>query len=190
MIFSRSRNFIFVRTAKVASTSLEFALSLHCGESDIVTPIGADEELQRWRLGVRPRNFADPAMEERYCAIIASGDVARLRAAFATVHRHSRFWNHISAAEIRDRIGRTEWERAFKFSVVRHPYDFAVSLIYYNSARRGAERRRVSPLQAAASLLRATRNLDIISIDGKVAVDRVLRYETLASDLHSIAPVI
>jgi hypothetical protein len=190
MIFCRSRNFIFVRTAKVASTSIEFALSRHCGDGDIVTPIGAIEELQRWQLGVAPRNFAAPAVEERYRAIIRSGDVEALQKAFASVQRFSLYWNHMRSREIRDRIGRDAWDRAFKFSVVRHPYDFAVSMLYYALSRRGISRQRIDALTAAATILRAGRNLDILRIGEEVAVDRVLRYENLTEELRGIAPII
>jgi hypothetical protein len=190
MIFCRSRNFIFVRTAKVASTSIEFALSLHCGGDDIVTPIGAAEELQRWQLGVAPRNFAAPDVEERYRAIIRSGDLEALQKAFATVQRFSLYWNHMCSREIRDRIGREAWHRAFKFSVVRNPYDFAVSMLYYAMSLRGVSRPRIDALTAAVTILRAGRNLDILRIGEEIAVDRILHYENLTEELRSIAAII
>jgi hypothetical protein len=39
MIASRLHNFIFIKTMKTAGTSIEMALSPHCGPDDILTPI-------------------------------------------------------------------------------------------------------------------------------------------------------
>lgn len=38
MIISHKHNFIFIKTAKTAGSSIEAYLSPFCGESDIVTP--------------------------------------------------------------------------------------------------------------------------------------------------------
>jgi hypothetical protein len=65
-----------------------------------------------------------------------------------------------------------------------------VSLLYYAASQRGKTRPRIHPLRAAAILLRAGCNLDIMSIGDAIAVDRVLRYEALPEELKSIAPVL
>jgi hypothetical protein len=39
MIISHCHKFIFIKTKKTAGTSIEYFLSKHCGEDDIVTPI-------------------------------------------------------------------------------------------------------------------------------------------------------
>ena len=55
MIASHAHRFVFVKTRKTAGTSLEIALSRHCGPDDIVTRISpADEELPRRRRGSAP----------------------------------------------------------------------------------------------------------------------------------------
>ena len=40
MIISHRHKFVFLKPRKVAGTSVEVALARHCGEEDIVTPIG------------------------------------------------------------------------------------------------------------------------------------------------------
>ena len=51
MIVSHRHKFVFMKTRKTAGTSIEIALSEHCGPSDIVSPNDpADEEL-RSKLG-------------------------------------------------------------------------------------------------------------------------------------------
>jgi hypothetical protein len=52
MIISFSHNFIFIKTRKTASTSLEVYLSQQCAENDIVTPIYPENSTHK------PRNYA------------------------------------------------------------------------------------------------------------------------------------
>ena len=54
MIVSHSHRFIFIKTRKVAGTSVELFLSQFCGEEDIVTTLGPDEKL---REGMGARNY-------------------------------------------------------------------------------------------------------------------------------------
>ena len=57
MIASHAHRFVFVKTRKTAGTSLEIALSRHCGPDDIVTRISPeDEELRAAAGGVGPQN--------------------------------------------------------------------------------------------------------------------------------------
>src|SRR3972149_2177310 len=46
MIVSHSHRFIFIKTRKVAGTSVDLFLSQFCGEEDIVTTLGPDEKLR------------------------------------------------------------------------------------------------------------------------------------------------
>ena len=41
MIISHRHEFVYLKARKVAGTSVEVALAQHCGDGDIVTPIGA-----------------------------------------------------------------------------------------------------------------------------------------------------
>ena len=40
MIISHRHKFIYLKARKVAGTSVEVALAQHCGDGDIVTPVG------------------------------------------------------------------------------------------------------------------------------------------------------
>ena len=58
MIVSHRHRFIFIKTRKTASTSIEIALSQFCGPEDIITPIHPDDEAIRRSLGYPgPQNF-------------------------------------------------------------------------------------------------------------------------------------
>ena len=44
MIVSHRHRFIFIKTRKTAGTSIEIALSAHCGPDDIMSPISKEDE--------------------------------------------------------------------------------------------------------------------------------------------------
>lgn len=61
MIISHRHKFIFFKTRKTASTSLEIALTNICGEEDVITPFGKYSEEVRARLCTRsPQNYDVP----------------------------------------------------------------------------------------------------------------------------------
>jgi len=174
MIVSYSRRFIFVRTRKVASTSVEIFLSQFCGEQDIVTPVSIQE--QKLRQDVAPRNFRLPG-HGRSRALRIFGDMVG-RPAIG----HGGFYNHMPAKEIRRLIGEKTWNDCFKFTIERNPWDRQVSLYHWHYRDRDTKpsfdlfirspfHRKKSP------------NFDTYAIDGKISTDYVCRYERLEEDL-------
>ena len=81
MIFSELHNFLFIKGHKVASTSVEVALSAICGPNDIITPITPVDELHRINLGYRhAQNYgADPEKLAKYIEQIKSNDPSIFR---------------------------------------------------------------------------------------------------------------
>jgi hypothetical protein len=190
MIVSRAHKFIFVRTEKVAGTSIEFALSRHCKDAnDVITPISAPDEVFRYQFGVVPRNYAqDIRVEKEYEKIVAAGNLSRITSAHRSMRPTMVFWNHMEAMEIRDRVGVDFWNDAFKFSVIRHPYDFVLSQLYYHLSEIGlAADSRWAHWYLLKIVLRGARNHKIVSVEGDIAVDKLLRYESLTDGLKEIA---
>lgn len=94
MIYSRKHRFAYIKGRKVASTSIEIALSTICGEEDIITPITPVDERARLELGGRPpQNYgADPISLAAYInSIRAAGDspVAGIAAPPGALKNHS-----------------------------------------------------------------------------------------------------
>ncbi len=174
MIVSYSRRFIFIRTRKVASTSVEVFLSQFCGEQDIITPLSPRERA----LGhdTRPRNFYLPGCGRSRTLRILGELIGR------SAIGQGGFYNHMPAKEIRRLIGEQAWNDCYKISIERNPWDRQVSLYHWHYRDRDPkpsfDRFIRSPF-----LRKISPNFDTYAIDGKIAADYVCRYETLEDDL-------
>lgn len=165
MILSHRYRFIFLKTNKTAGTSIEIALSRFCGPDDIITPISAaDEELRRRAGGRGPQNFK--------------------------VNGSPRYYNHMTAAELRERVSPEIWSSYFKFCVERNPWDRAISSYYHVYSD---EKYESEPRPSLGDFIRSG-GLNILkekgfrsyTIDGAVAVDQVVRFESLDDELELI----
>ena len=161
MIVSHQHQFVFMKTLKTAGTSVEIELSRVCGPDDVITPLpDEDEELRRERGGRPGQNHESPPLRAR-------------------VHEH------IRASKVRPIIGREVWDGYYKFAIERNPWDAVVSLFYWL--------RRYDMVDTFERYLTmpnieqlATRNYRAYHVNGRVAVDRVLRFERLADDLAEV----
>lgn len=188
MIVSFQRDFVFVKSKKTAGSTVEHVLAPLCGPHDIVTPAGLDEPVAP---GGQARNFtADPAVLAAYEAALANAQRGlRDHLEIDALCRETGGWfTHMTAAQIRSRLEPDFWSRAFKFTIERHPYEKAVSQAYFSWSLRGAQ----SGLGFDAFFDRAVRlgpyfNSRFYLIDGRPALDRVLRYERLEEELREVA---
>ena len=181
MIASFAHKFIFIKLRKTAGTSIELALSSLCGVRDIITPLGLDDEVIRKTHGWRgPQNFSDePGMNERCKGLIDRGDEAAYREMRKGLRRSKAYNNHMPADRARRMLGEEFWQSAYKWTVERHPYEKAVSRAYFVLWLRGLP---VTSLQDVLEDLVADGRVDerhLYTIDGKLAVDRVIRHEDL-----------
>ncbi|MBY6159179.1 sulfotransferase family 2 domain-containing protein [Pseudooceanicola nitratireducens] len=183
MILSHEKKFIFLKTRKVAGTSLEIVLSQLCGPRDILTLFGGrlnivqEDEAQRLaRSGRRAQNYEMPlsgySLWQRLTGLPRRNPI-RL------------YYEHMPAERLKDLTPPAVWSEYFKFSVIRNPFDFAVSNYHwYRKTGRTEQDFRSFLLDNAWA---QTVNSRITEIDGEPVVDFMLRYEYLAEDLVTLS---
>jgi hypothetical protein len=149
-----------VKTRKTAGTSVEIALTRHCGVDDVITPISSEDEALRAEWGGRgPQNFQPPDFP---------------------VHASA----HMDSRVIKRAVGGPVWNSYFKFAVERNPWDTTVS--YYHYLFRGREPIPFSEFLQSPRVERLATNQNRIRMQGKVCVDFVCRYESLQQDVLSV----
>jgi hypothetical protein len=162
VIVSHEHGFVFMKTRKTAGTSVEISLSRVCGDDDVITPVtDVDEVLRRANGGRGPQHYETPPNLER------------------------KAFNHMPVSMVRKMLGRKRFESYFSFAIERNPWDAVVSLYHWRF--RDTEPGSFPEYVASEAIQTfATKNQRIYRIKGEVAVDRVLRYESLASDLADV----
>lgn len=202
MIISHRHRFIFLHCRKAAGSSIAAALAPHLGPDDL--HLGTWPEA--WAAGVAPnrrawRDLRHPTAGLSYVSRLMRapgrlGDpahrVAALNGAQRLAYRkalgHSP--EHAYAARVRD-FDPAAWRDYFKFAFVRNPFDRAVSDYCWRTRKTGCR-----DLAFGEFLDRMARadfsgrvvpshfdNWPIYTIDDRIAVDFVGRFERLDDDL-------
>lgn len=168
MLVSHSHRFIYTKTLKTAGTSVESYFERFCMPNDEWTESHA-------------RN-----------AYVSESGIVGFRG--DNMPANCRWWNHMPAALIKDRVGKEIWENYFKFCVVRNPYDKVVSAFYFFRRMSNAalaesndlDRERAQFEHWLLHMRQIPIDRDKYLIDGEFCLDEVVRYETLAADLERI----
>lgn len=160
MIVSHEHRFVFMKTRKTAGTSVEIALSRVCGPDDVITPV-LEEPLRAESGGRGPQNFEAPPLD------------------------HKAF-NHMPVSMVRRELGRRRFESYFSFAIERNPWDAVVSLYHWHVRDQPDPTPFAAYVDSEAVSTFATKQHRIYRLDGRVAVDRVLRYEALADELAAV----
>lgn len=181
MILSRRHGFAFIKTIKTASTSTEVFLSRFAGPDDVITYLPPPDEAIRREIGARgPQNCFNPVW--RRVALRLEGR-NRHDATYSLHH-------NVSAADLRDMLG-DEWNSLVTFTIVRDPFDRAISKFFNDHKHEAIMRRREARPhndEAINAYIRALPDRDLTNWhlyadkDGIIVSD-VLRYETLERDL-------
>ncbi len=159
MIASHAHRFVFIKTRKTAGTSIEIALSRHCGPDDVVTRISAEDEVLRAAAGgVGPQNDdTDPSS-----------------------------YAHMGARRVIEVIGRETWDDYFTFAVERNPFDVVASSYRY-SARKPTFEKTFAEFVRSRRVARLALNERLYRLRGDVVVDRVYRYEQLPAAMADVS---
>jgi hypothetical protein len=175
MIISHEHKFIFIKTAKTAGTSIEVFLSRQCGPEDIVTPITPPVE------GHAPRNYEQLVNPIAELLQRPEGLRAALR---NLVKRRKKFYNHMPAWLIQQRVPAHVWNSYFKFCVERNPWDKVLSHYHMAASRAGGSLSLERYLAKGRFPVNYFRYTD--RSGARIIVDRVLRYENLMNDLAEV----
>ena len=177
-IVSFKHRFIFIKSRKVAGTSLEIALSRFCGKDDVMSRFG-DRKSNR----LRARFYPYPVRSEIHVV---------------TTNREKRAFKlgtHVDAMTLRTLLGDDVFRRFLKISVIRNPYDWVVSLYAWRShernratdGKRGISRFRRWFLRSIEDeLYRQERRYATFKCPYD-AVDCMIRFEHFEEDLTALS---
>lgn len=185
MIVSHRHRFIFVKTRKTAGTSVEIALSKHCGPDDVITTFEEADEAIRTNLGFRgPQNYEMPRQTSSWRS--------RLRAFAGRSHAPLILRHHDPATLIRDIVGGDIWDSYYTFAVERNPHSKAVSRYYWERARtaRGDRGSRYAGLPIEEFLehipVRFLSDWPVYTDNDRVIVNRIIQFEQLQDGLDEV----
>jgi hypothetical protein len=179
-VISHQHRFIFIKTAKTAGTSVQMALEQICGENDICAPVTRKKQARVNEEGYRARNFRGLFFPR---VIRGEGLPSRFPKEVKELFRRQKYRSHMIAADIRSRVGSRIWNDYKKFTIERNPWDKVVSDYFW--ARRHPENQ--IPFETWVREGRWTgSHFHFYTINGEIAVDQFLRYESLAEDFDKL----
>lgn len=173
MLVSHRYQFIYTKTKKTAGTSVESFFERFCM---------ADGEWEQSHT------------REQY---ESSSGIIGFRG--AKTPPNTRWYNHMSASEIKKLLGDDTWNRYFKFCVIRNPFDKCVSAFEhfgkkfkvnkFNLLHRFATAGMTSEQSRFLSYVsKSAQNVDRDKyvIDGTFCLDDIIRFESLETDIARI----
>ena len=179
MIVTHKHKFIYIKTMKTASSSIETALSGILGEEDIITPARTD--LQDQRLENRQaQNYRLDHPEVPKRPLIKR----LLRRPERYYHPSIGYYEHMPAWRVKTYLGDSTWNEYYKFSFERNPWDRQVSFFHYKN------RDKTNPASFETFLAKPQKsyveNYDLYSIDDEIALDFIGKYENLEDDFKCV----
>ena len=177
MLCSHDKKFIYFKTRKTAGTSVEIFFERFC---------------------IPPSEYTEAhTVKER---ITPFGIVGSRGAERSFIQRNgtATFYNHMPAAEIRDKLGAEIFDSYFKFCVIRNPFDKVVSQYWWGLHKKHRERKILAHLpfyfvrKRFAKFVKrrsqAGRLTDhhVFMIDGRPVADEFIKFEELTPGIASV----
>jgi hypothetical protein len=173
MIISHKYKFIFVKNRKVAGSSFQACIGKHCGRSDIFT-VSGDIPSQN------TKGVWNPCGD----ILLAPNWETRFQILSDFIH-FNKFKPHMGARLIQARIPKKTWDSYFKFCIERNPWDKTLS--FYHMKKHNPDFTNMSFESFLSRCPSLCSDFDRYSdVNGNIIVDRILRYESLLSDLSDL----
>ncbi|MFM9860851.1 sulfotransferase family 2 domain-containing protein [Pseudoxanthobacter sp. M-2] len=176
MILCHRHRFIFLKTWKTGSTSIELGLGGVCGPDDVITPVGHDEKL---RVGPPPQNQNLP-MKRWPLTAYALMAIGRSRAEAGV-----KFFNHMRGEQVKRMVPAAVWRDYVKISIERNPWDREVSHYFWRN--RDPNTRPSFRDYVLNDDRKKINNWSIYTIDDKIVADVMLHTETLSEDYGKLS---
>lgn len=179
MILSHEHKFIYVKTYKTGSTSVEAALSAVCGPDDVITE--ASEQLR----GVRQKSAQNYRIEhpDKPPRPLWKKLLGRPERHY---HPSVGFYEHMPAGRIRTYVGDDVWRRYYKFSFERNPWDRQVSWYHYKTKSMAAAGKPTFDGFNRDRRKAFVENWSLYTSGGAICLDYVGRYESLDADFRHV----
>jgi hypothetical protein len=179
MILSHKHKFIYIKTNKTASSSVEIALSQVCGPDDIITPTAGEFMAMRGDSPARNWRLEHPLVPRRSLIRRLLGRPERY------YHPTVGYYEHMPAWRVKAYAGDEIWNSYFKFTFERNPWDRQISW-WLHRTRAKKVRPEFEAFMTANKRKAYVNNWDLYTLDGKVAMDFVGRYENLSDDFDAV----
>lgn len=179
MIISHKHRFIFLKTRKTASTSIEISLSRYCDDIDILTPIAPKDEEIRSVFAGGPQNYQ--GYFNPFPELIDKNTESSIRS-LKDFLKKRKYYNHLAAKKVRNRLGTKRWNSYFKFCFERNPWEKTISHFYWKNR----EFQRYSSMDDYLAAGDYCYNYPIYTLNHEIAVDFIGRYEQLEEDLDYV----
>lgn len=197
-IISFSRWFIFLKTRKVAGTSVEALVRPYLGSEDIVPAVTPRDEFYCAKQGATSRNYLARSKDEfTYTALVLDGRFDEAASFLRSCKKRAS--SHMGYSQIRKLVEKAGYniKDFWIFTIDRHPYDWLLSMLLYdnssyNRTGYGLSKRNVELLNDSARryLLRPDVNKKLnwtmYSKNDEILVDRVVKYECLRQELEEV----
>jgi hypothetical protein len=171
MLISHRKKFIFTKTVKTASTSVEAFFEKYCMREN------------EWQLSHERAEY------------VSEAGIIGVRLPKSGNEGTSGWYNHMPAKLIREKIGNSIWEDYLKFTTIRNPFQKVLSFFFYRCVRKmnvvSSEKELITLFR---SWIQHRDNLiidrDKYMIDNHICIDIFIKFENLHFDMKKVCGIL